>query len=115
MRVWSVLGKASYQVRSERVLKFVPAWIHAAELAALSFYMFLLWSGPSRRKLGDGQRRLGERIELLRSPRVALGSACLFLAVALGVEVKSAAILATTGKKVAKFKFPARGAADALD
>jgi hypothetical protein len=65
----------------------IPAWIHAAAFAALSFYMFLLWSGLRRGKLGDGQKRLVERIELLRSPGVALASACLFLVLALGNAV----------------------------
>lgn len=58
----------------------LPAWLHSIVFAVLSVYMFMLWAGLKRDSLSEAQKRLVERIEVLRSPGAALsGAACFWL------------------------------------
>jgi hypothetical protein len=65
----------------------LPAWLHSIVFTVLSVYMFMLWAGLKRDSLSEAQKRLVERIEVLRSPGAALSGGCLFLALAVGNAV----------------------------
>jgi len=65
----------------------LPAWLHSIVFAVLSAYMFMLWAGLKRDSLSEAQKRLVERIEVLRSPGAALSGGFLFLALAVGNAV----------------------------
>lgn len=62
----------------------LPAWVHTIVLLGLSFYLFALWRGLKSGVLTEGQRRLVERIGLLKSPGVTMTITCVFLILAIG-------------------------------
>ncbi len=92
--------------------------------SAEEFALSILGRGPTPAEIAKGERMfgnncpgcwIGEASDGTNITYRPAGSSTGSLPTTATVEVKSATILATTGKKVAKFKFPARGAADAID